>query len=81
MVEQQRRGAYLNGYEEFLKRALAEGWRDPIRVTDLEIKAYQAGVLTERKRVMLILSKAAEGSPMRIIDLLREIDKIKKPNQ
>jgi hypothetical protein len=71
----------LRDYEEFLKRALAEGWKDPIRVTDLEIKAYQAGVLTERKRVMLILSKATEGRPMRIIDLLREIDKIKRPNQ
>jgi hypothetical protein len=71
----------LRDYEDFLKRALAEGWKDPIRVTDLEIKAYQAGVLTERKRVMLILSKATEGRPMRIIDLLREIDKIKRPNQ
>jgi hypothetical protein len=71
----------LRDYEDFLKRALAEGWKDPIRVTDLEIKAYQAGVLTERKRVILILSKATEGSPMRIIDLLREIEKIKKPNQ
>ena len=71
----------MRDYEDFLKRALAEGWKDPIRVTDLEIKAYQAGVLTERKRVILILSKATEGSPMRIIDLLREIEKIKKPNQ
>ena len=71
----------MRNYEEFLKRAYAEGWRDPIQVANLEILAYEAGVKMERKRVMLILSKAAEGSPMRIIDLLREIDKIKKPNR
>ena len=81
MVEQRRKECRLKDYEEFLKRALAEGWRDPIRVTDLEIKAYQAGVLMERKRVMSILSKAADGKLMRTIDLLREIDKIKKPNR
>jgi hypothetical protein len=68
-------------YEEALKRAHSEGWKDPIQITNLEIKAYEAGVLVERNRVMSILSKAADGSPMRIIDLLREIDKIKKPNQ
>jgi hypothetical protein len=68
-------------YESFLKKAHSEGWRDPIQVTNLEILAYEAGVRMERNRVMAILSKAAEGSPMRIIDLLREIDKIKKPNQ
>ena len=71
----------LRSYEEFLKRAYAEGWRDPIQVTNLEILAYEAGVKMERNRAMSILSKAAEGSPMRIIDLLREMDKIKKPNQ
>jgi hypothetical protein len=71
----------LSDYEEFLKRAHAEGWRDPIQTTNLEILAYEAGVRMERNRVILILSKAADGSPMRIIDLLREIDKIKKPNQ
>jgi hypothetical protein len=71
----------LRSYEGFLKRAYAEGWRDPIQVANLEILAYEAGVKIERKRVMSILSKATDGSPMRIIDLLREIDKIKKPNQ
>jgi hypothetical protein len=71
----------LSNYEEFLKRVHAEGWRDPIQTTNLEIKAYEAGVVMERKRVLSILSKAVEGNPMRIIDLLRMIDKIKKPNQ
>jgi hypothetical protein len=71
----------LKDYEDFLKRAHAEGWRDPVRITDLEIRAYEAGVTMERNRVMHILSKAAEGQPMRIIDLLRTMDRIKKPNQ
>ena len=71
----------MSDYEEFLKKARSEGWRDPIQVTNLEILAYEAGMLTERKRVLSILSKAVEGNPMRIIDLLRMMDKIKKPNQ
>ena len=71
----------MSDYEEFLKRARSEGWRDPIQITNLEILAYEAGMFTERKRVLSILSKAADGHTMRIIDLLREIDKIKKPNQ
>jgi hypothetical protein len=36
----------LSDYEQFLKRALSEGWRDPIQVTDLEILAYEAGMFT-----------------------------------
>jgi len=80
-VVEDRRERVLKDYEQFLKRAYAEGWRDPIQVTNLEIKAYAAGVVVERKRVLSILSKAVEGSPMRIIDLLRMMDKIKKPNQ
>jgi hypothetical protein len=71
----------LSDYEQFLKKALSEGWRDPIQVTNLEILAYEAGMFTERKRVLSILSKAVEGNPMRIIDLLRMMDTIKKPNQ
>lgn len=71
----------MTDYEDFLKRAYAQGWRDPVKVTDLEIKAYQAGVEMERKRVLSILSSASEGHPMRVMDLLRMIDRIKKPNQ
>ena len=71
----------MRNYEEFLKRAYAEGWRGPIQVTNLEILAYEAGVKMERNRVLSILSKAVDGNPMRIIDLLKMMDKIKKPNQ
>ncbi len=41
-------------YEECLKKAYAEGWRDPVRVSILEIEAYQAGMRTERNRVMFL---------------------------
>ena len=71
----------MSDYEEFLKKARSEGWRDPIQITNLEILAYEAGMFTERKRVLSILSKVTDGHPMRIIDLLRTMDKIKKPNQ
>ena len=40
-------------YEDFLRRARAEGWRDPVQVSNLEIKAYEAGTLMERKRVAI----------------------------
>lgn len=71
----------MKDYEDALRRAHSEGWRDPIEITNMEIRAYEAGMRTERKRVMSILSKAADGSPMRVMDLLREMDKIKNPNQ
>lgn len=71
----------MKDYEEYLQKALAEGWKDPIQITNLEIKAYDAGVLMERKRVLSILSKAVEGKPMRILDLLLTMDSIKNPNQ
>jgi hypothetical protein len=65
-------------YEHFLKRAYAEGWRDPIQVTNLEIKAYAAGMTTERKRVLLILKDISDGRPMRAIDLGHYLERIKK---
>jgi hypothetical protein len=70
--------AMIENYENFLQKAYSEGWRDPIEVTNLEIKAYTAGMLTERKRVLSILSGIDDGRPMRAIDLARYINKIKK---
>jgi len=68
----------LNSYEDFLRRAYAEGWRDPIQVTNLEIEAYSAGVKMERKRVLLILEGISDGRPMRAIDLGHYLERIKK---
>jgi hypothetical protein len=67
-------------YEDALRRARSEGWRDPIQVTDLEIKAYQAGMITERNRVLSIFKDVEEKPIMRAIDVYRYLDKIKKPN-
>jgi hypothetical protein len=71
----------VQSYEDFLKRALSEGWKDPIRITNLEIKAYEQGMLTERKRVMSILSDISDGRPMRAIDVQRYFERIKNPNK
>ena len=69
----------LKSYEEFLKRAYAEGWRDPIQVTNLEILAYEAGMITERNRV-LSLFKDLEGEPvMRVMDMVRRLDSVRNP--
>ena len=69
----------LKSYEKFLKRAYAEGWRDPIQVTNLEILAYEAGMITERNRV-LSLFKDLEGEPvMRVMDMVRRLDSVRNP--
>jgi len=68
----------LNDYEAFLKKAYSQGWRDPVQVTDLEIQAYKVGMLTERKRVLLILKDISDGRPMRAIDLGHYLERIKK---
>ena len=68
----------LNDSEAFLKKAYSQGWRDPIQVTDLEIQAYKVGMLTERKRVLLILKDISDGRPMRAIDLGHYLERIKK---
>ena len=67
-------------YENFLIRARAEGWRDPVQITDLEIKAYEAGTLMERKRVLSIFKDVEEGQAMRSMDIWRYIFKIRNPN-
>ena len=67
----------MQDYEEALRRAYKEGWRDPVRVSVLEIEAYKAGMLTERKRILSIFKDVAEGTPMRAIDMSRYLNKIK----
>ena len=67
-------------YEDFLRRARAEGWRDPVQVSNLEIKAYEAGTLMERKRVLSIFKQVDEEKPMRAMDIGRYIYRIKNPN-
>lgn len=67
-------------YEEALRKAHAEGWRDPVEITNLEIKAYEAGMRTERKRVMSIFADVLDKPIMRIMDLERKLDKVRNPN-
>tara|TARA_R110000868_G_scaffold362143_1_gene624207 strand:- start:338 stop:556 length:219 start_codon:yes stop_codon:yes gene_type:complete len=67
-------------YESFLRRARAEGWRDPVQVSILEIKAYEAGTLMERKRVLSIFKDVEEGQAMRSMDIWRYIFKIRNPH-
>jgi hypothetical protein len=66
-------------YEDALRKAHSEGWRDPVEITNLEIKAYEAGMITERNRV-LSLFKDLEGEPvMRVMDMIRRLDKVRNP--
>lgn len=67
-------------YEEALRRAHAEGWRDPVKISMLEIEAYNAGVQMERKRVLSILSEIVEDKPMRAYDVWNYVNKIKNTN-
>lgn len=67
-------------YEEFLKRAYAEGWREPNKIADLEMAAYAEGVRMERRRVLGILETVIDGKPTRIMDLQLLINKIQYPN-
>ena len=67
-------------YESSLRRARAEGWRDPVQVSILEIKAYEAGTLMERKRVLSIFKDVEEGQAMRSMDVWRYIFKIRNHN-
>jgi hypothetical protein len=67
-----------HNYEECLKRAHVEGWRDPVKLSVLEIDAYKAGMLTERNRILSIFEDVSDGRPMRAIDLQRYIQRINK---
>ena len=67
----------MSDYEAALKRAQAEGWRDPVAISILEIKAYEAGMRVERKRVLSIFKDVEEGHPMRAFDIWKHINRIK----
>lgn len=69
----------IENYEHFLKRAYAEGWRDPVAVSNLEIKAYEAGVRTERNRVLSIFKDLEDKPIMRIMDMARKLDSVRNP--
>jgi hypothetical protein len=69
-------------YEEFLRKAQKEGWRDPVQITNLEIEAYSAGVRMERNRVLSIFKDILHGNPMRAMDIHSYVNKITKdPNR
>jgi hypothetical protein len=70
----------MDNYESALKRAYAEGWREPNKIADLEMAAYTAGMKMERRRVLSILEPAMKQPLMRIMDFQRLINKISNPN-
>jgi hypothetical protein len=67
----------MQDYEEALRRAYGEGWRDPVKVSVLEIEAYKAGMLTERNRILAIFKNVTEGTPMRAIDMGHYLQRIR----
>jgi hypothetical protein len=67
----------MSDYEDALRRARAEGWRDPVAVSILEIKAYEAGMRVERNRVLSIFKGIEKDQPMRAYDIWKYINKIK----
>lgn len=67
-------------YEHFLQRARAEGWRDPVEITNLEIRAYEAGMRTERNRVLSVFNDLPEDPMLRVMDLQRRLDRVRNPN-
>jgi hypothetical protein len=64
-------------YEYFLRMAYTEGWRDPVQVSNLEIEAYHAGMITERKRVLSIFKDVNLEKPMRFVEVWQYVNKIK----
>jgi len=67
-------------YEDALRRAYKEGWRDPVEITNLEIKAYTHGMIAERNRVLSIFKDVEGKDMMRMIDILRKLDSVRNPN-
>ena len=67
-------------YEDALRRAHSEGWRDPVEITNLEIKAYAAGMITERNRVLSLFKDLEDKPVMRIMDMTRRLDSVRNPN-
>jgi len=66
-------------YEDALRKAHSEGWRDPVEITNLEIKAYEAGMITERNRVLSVFKGLEKQPVMRVLDVLRLLDMVRKP--
>ena len=66
-------------YEDALKRAHAEGWRDPVEITNLEIKAYEQGMIVERNRVLSIFKDIEDQPVMRIMDMMRKLYSVRNP--
>lgn len=68
-----------DSYEDALRKAHSEGWRDPVEITNMEIRAYEAGMKTERNRVLSVF-KGVENQPaMRVLDILRLLDQVRNP--
>ena len=67
-------------YEEALRKARAEGWRDPVEITNMEIRAYEAGMKTERNRVLSVFKDLSDDPMMRVMDLQRRLDRVRNPN-
>jgi len=68
-------------YEDALRRAHDEGWRDPVEITNLEIKAYEQGMIVERNRVLSIFKGIDDGgSIMRFMDFERYLSRVRNPN-
>ena len=66
-------------YEDALRKAHAEGWRDPVEITNMEIRAYEAGMITERNRVLSIFKGLDDEPIMRIMDMMRLLDSVRNP--
>jgi len=66
-------------YEDALRRAHAEGWRDPVAVSVLEIKAYEAGMRVERQRVLSIFEDLSDAPFMRMLDMEKYLIKVRNP--
>jgi len=66
-------------YEDALRRAHAEGWRDQVEITNLEIRAYEQGMIVERNRVLSIFKDLEDKPIMRIMDMARKLDSVRNP--
>lgn len=69
----------MTNYEDCLRKAHAEGWRDPVEITNMEIRAYEAGMITERNRVLSIFKGLDDEPIMRVLDILRLLDQVRNP--
>ena len=68
-----------DSYEDALRKAHSEGWRDPVEITNMEIRAYEAGMRTERNRVLSVFKGIEDQPAMRVLDILRLLDQVRNP--